>query len=559
MCFMYYYFFLFYIIAWSSSISEMVVKHCCWGVCKTDSRYNMPEGVTFHPFPKPGRIKDGMTELQKREIRKKHKITERWLYLCGRKDFTSIDQVTKDTYICSLHFVSTSGPTDEHPEPFLASLTEEQKESRLRKKLKRTMPKNRSDGGPCSKKKKLAEEEDQDINQDQAGPSGAESTYVRRPVETLARQCFTFIQRGLLIKQHNTDNPTIDKESQTIYGKYMLQCKIDQIIERNAKIVESNTEKDKQQVQMSPDFILSDSKKTKYFIGLTPEQFYILFRFLGPARFNLNYWKGSAHNSKCKSKKTKVKKQRRHFSPKEELFITLLKLRRGFGHKTIAHFYDVSTSLISSIFITWIQFLYLQFRTMRVAMFPTRDILQEDLPRVFKPFKNVRCSIDCTEFFCETPRNYAQQGNVFSNYKHHTTFKGLIAVTPKGAACFISELFEGSIDDVEITKRCGILDYIQPGDVVLVDKGFRIQELLYSRQATIAIPAFLGKRDQLTKEEELTTRRIAKARIHVERFNDRIKKFRLIGRTIPLSLTPLASQLVYVACCLVNFQKPLCK
>ena len=66
-----------------------------------------------------------MTELQKAEIREKQKKTERWIYLCGRKDFTSIDQVTKDTHICSLHFVSLSGPTEDHPEPFLASLTEQ--------------------------------------------------------------------------------------------------------------------------------------------------------------------------------------------------------------------------------------------------------------------------------------------------------------------------------------------------------------------------------------------------------------------------------------------------
>ena len=54
-------------------------------------------------------------------------------------------------------------------------------------------------------------------------------------------------------------------------------------------------------------------------------------------------------------------------------------------------------------------------------------------------------------------------------------------------------------------------------------------------------------------------KRIAKARIHVERYNERLKKFRLIGKIIPLSLGPMASQLVYVAACLVNFQPCLSK
>ena len=88
----------------------------------------------------------------------------------------------------------------------------------------------------------------------------------------------------------------------------MLACKIDQIIERNAEIVKSNIDSDKH--RMSPDCILSDSRNTKYFIGLSPEQFYILYSFLGPAKFNLNYWKGTAHNSKCKSKKKKKQQKK---------------------------------------------------------------------------------------------------------------------------------------------------------------------------------------------------------------------------------------------------------
>ena len=40
----------------------------------------------------------------------------RWVESCGRKYFT-IKNVTKDTYMCSLHFVGGNGPTDEYPDP----------------------------------------------------------------------------------------------------------------------------------------------------------------------------------------------------------------------------------------------------------------------------------------------------------------------------------------------------------------------------------------------------------------------------------------------------------
>ena len=44
------------------------------------------------------------------------------------------------------------------------------------------------------------------------------------------------------------------------------------------------------------------------------------------------------------------------------------------------------------------------------------------------------------------------------------TMKCLIAITPSGGTCFMSDLFEGSIDDVKISEQSGILNHINPGD-----------------------------------------------------------------------------------------------
>ena len=40
---------------------------------------------------------------------------------------------------------------------------------------------------------------------------------------------------------------------------------------------------------------------------------------------------------------------------------------------------------------------------------------------------------------------------------------------------------------------------------------------------------------------------------------DKIKKFRILSGIVPLSLTPLLSQIVFITCCLVNFKEPLTK
>ena len=106
----------------------------------------------------------------------------------------------------------------------------------------------------------------------------------------------------------------------------------------------------------------------------------------------------------------------------------------------------------------------------------------------------------------------------------------------------------------------GIREESLPNDVVLADRGFTVRELLNPLQVELRIPSFLKGRGSLTAAEKLETRRIAKAGIHVERLNERLEQFELVGRKIPLTLAPLATQMVVVAASLVNFQNTdLCK
>ena len=128
------------------------------------------------------------------------------------------------------------------------------------------------------------------------------------------------------------------------------------------------------------------------------------------------------------------------------------------------------------------------------------------------------------KIFCEVPPNYAQQGNIYFSYKHRTNMKCLIAANPNGAACFIFDVFEGSIDDVTLFNQCGISNYINSGDSLLVDKGFTMQDVVLAWQAKVFIPPFLEKQESLTKKEVILTKGIGKAHIQVEHFSERLKK-----------------------------------
>ena len=98
--------------------------------------------------------------------------------------------------------------------------------------------------------------------------------------------------------------------------------------------------------------------------------------------------------------------------------------------------------------------------------------------------------MDCTEFRLDTYRNFARQGNTYSSYKHANTFKCLIAVTPNGGSCCVLDLYEGAIPDVEIFEESGILKHIELQDVILVDRGFTVQDLVHPLQAYIKFLLF---------------------------------------------------------------------
>ena len=85
------------------------------------------------------------------------------------------------------------------------------------------------------------------------------------------------------------------------------------------------------------------------------------------------------------------------------------------------------------------------------------------------------------------------------------------------------------------------MKHIGPHDVILADRGFTVQDLLNPLQADVKIPSFLKGTSSLSAAEELSSRKTAKARIHVERFNERVKQFRIVGKKIPLSLASLAT------------------
>ena len=59
----------------------------------------------------------------------------------------------------------------------------------------------------------------------------------------------------------------------------------------------------------------------------------------------------------------------------------------------------------------------------------------------------------------------------------------------------------------EVTQTCSLLDLLEPGESVMADNGFTVSELIEKHGASMNIPPFLEKKDQLSSQEMVMTRR----------------------------------------------------
>ena len=172
------------------------------------------------------------------------------------------------------------------------------------------------------------------------------------------------------------------------------------------------------------------------------------------------------------------------------------------------------------------------------------------MPEDFKQkYSSTRVIIDCTEVRCQMPSSLHLNGELFSNYKHHTTLKGLIGISPGGAITFISQLYTGSISDREIVVRSGLLDLpFQEKDSIMADKGFTIQDLL-PLGVSLNIPPFVGSYAQMPANDVECS-----LRIHVERAINKIKNFHIWDGVVPLHQFGVVNQMWAVCAILCNAQ-----
>ena len=177
----------------------------------------------------------------------------------------------------------------------------------------------------------------------------------------------------------------------------------------------------------------------------------------------------------------------RKLNLEQELLLVMMWLRLALCVGDLAFRFSISDVLVSSIFTTWIKLM--KHELSWLIIWPSKEQTRKTLPKCFKKYySKVRCIIDCSEVFIETPSSLELQATCWSDYKHHCTFKFLIVITPNGLISFVSDCYGGRASDKFIVMDSKFMNHLDPFDQVMADRDLKIQDDLAMYQATLAIP-----------------------------------------------------------------------
>ena len=100
----------------------------------------------------------------------------------------------------------------------------------------------------------------------------------------------------------------------------------------------------------------------------------------------------------------------------DEFVLVLRKLRVGSFDQELADQYNISSSTVSRVIISWLNYLY--FVLGSLPLWPSRTKVVEHLPDIFREeYPRTRVILDCTEIWVQRPSSLVLNSEFYSHYK----------------------------------------------------------------------------------------------------------------------------------------------
>lgn len=223
------------------------------------------------------------------------------------------------------------------------------------------------------------------------------------------------------------------------------------------------------------------------------------------------------------------------------LYMYLLKLRTNYTHVQIAALFNRSGSFVDRSIIKMRILLHTALARLYLYNRSREDLLRNTTPLSRKIYEvnndTVVLTIDGTYVFTIKSSNFNFQKKSYSMQFKRNLVKFMLFVTTNGLIAAAYGPFEGRENDATIihkimNERETIFQKLQPGDVVVVDKGFRdALDAVRSRGLVVKTPKST-KSNKLTRDDANVSRHATKTRFVVEARNSHIKnKWKYFGST----------------------------
>lgn len=248
------------------------------------------------------------------------------------------------------------------------------------------------------------------------------------------------------------------------------------------------------------------------YIGLTPDQFNYVLRITLPSMSRIYKDPNTA---------------------RESLYIFLMKLRTGQTNSEIAPLFGLSKTIVSRRLRNVRQVVHEVFVPLHLFNWNRQDLLRHTSPlsrRLYNINENEAVvTFDGTYIYTVISSNYNFQKQTYSVQKHRNLVKFMMCVSTDGLILGAYGPFDARKNDasilMEIMREQGnIFDLLLPGDVVVLDRGFRdCVRLLQNRQLVVKIPPFAAGGRQFTTAQANASRKTTKTRFVVEVKNGHVK------------------------------------
>ena len=247
------------------------------------------------------------------------------------------------------------------------------------------------------------------------------------------------------------------------------------------------------------------------------------------------------------------KDNRRKMSNENRLLLFLMKMKCGLTFSTLSALFDLHRSNASRNFYSILD--CLSETCKNFVFWPNKDVVEQTMPTVFKPeYSKCRVIIDSTNFAVEQLSTNIHREQYFSQCHRDYRIKNIIGYSPCGLICHVSKCHGGQATDDQVTISSGLLDFLEPDDVVLSNKELpQVRALLYERRrSTLLVMPPLSYNQHCSEEAD----RMYKMRYHIEKMMQRIYTYKIIDK-FTAEMLPHCDKIIFMCCVLVNLQAPM--